>query len=232
MRLFGWARGAPSWGVVLLAGLLLSLALPASGGPLELWIHLVPAERWDGGKVRFEDFLPEGHVALYRAERLRHGETAAELRAPLNTEILVPEGRWTWVAEAPGWVGWEPGMQPETGTVVVSHELFAGLISIDQKLARRAVPACLVALTGEWGGLRRTQVASVTRRVRLPAEPEGRGRLAVPAGWWLPLAVDAGGRLRVGAPESCAAGEKTTAPPPRRSASALPRLLVGALLGR
>jgi hypothetical protein len=218
----------------LLVPLLLATLAPvqAAAGPLELWLHLVPAARWDAGRVRFEDFLPQGRVALYRAEALRAGEATAELRAPLNTEVLVPEGRWTWVAEAPGWVGWEPGMQPELGTVVVSHELFAGRISIDQKLARRAVPACQVVLAGDWGGLARTQVASLTHRVRLPAEPAGRGRLAVPAGWWLPLAVDAGGRLRVGTPASCAAGDEVTAPPPRRTPAALPRLLLAALRGR
>jgi len=175
-----------TWFLALIALSYVSAPLPAH----QLTFHLAPESEWNGGRPNSQAFLPEGEVFLYRV-----GSYFPEITLPLNEAQEVPEGLWTWIAQAPGFV-----------TVAGGSVSLGGAEPIQKTLIWPAVPACEIDLGEEpWRGVSRLDVVSLDHGATFPISIAERRRFNVPAGRSLAYTTDTRGISAFSSIKTCQA---------------------------
>lgn len=166
----------------ILATVLQSVApAPVGAMGLELRFRLVPEAAWNDGAYAASAVLAESRVELYRS-----GRVESELVAIDGASVTLPEGRWRWLGEGPGWV------TVATGEVEVAAAPEGALEA--HALAWPVVPACQIAAPDEsiWRGVERIDYVSLDRHAVYPmARSQSRARF-IPAGRYLAYSVGAG----------------------------------------
>jgi hypothetical protein len=182
----------------LLAALLFLWPTAVEAQPARITFELVPSDGWVDGKPDLERTLLEGWVHLYR-----EGGSEPEITLQVGQAHDVPDGRWVWIAEAPGYVS------TMTGTLVAGG-------GMEKTLVWPVVPACHVTLSDDqrWKGVSRFDVVSIDHAATFPIFPSSRRELWVPAGEVIAYGVGPRGLLGIDRLEGCKPSSRVEAPPP------------------
>ncbi|MCP4660779.1 MAG: hypothetical protein GY856_35705 [bacterium] len=134
---------------------LLTLLVPSVSGAdvpaKELVFHLVPLQYWGHPEGYREKSLPTGTVRLYKV-----GSHEPGLLAKVNEPVTIPQGQWTWIAEAPGFVS------VAAGSVNVGEECRA--TGKPHPFYMWVVPACSLLLDDSrgWSSIQRLDMVSLS----------------------------------------------------------------------
>jgi len=215
-----------------LCALLASVALPATAqtsstpapgaiavtAEVTLTFHLVPVRYWDDPEGPVGHELPEGRIFLFR-----NGSFEAEIVATAEEPFALPDGEWSWMAEAPGYVS--------TSTDRI-FSLPPGKGPPRRELTVPVVAACHVTRADDerWQRLDRVDVVSLTESAVYPQLPAGRSEFWIPAGTYLAYGVR-GGELAGFTPiGQCSPEEEVNLPVPEPPDAGEESLLVTAEL--
>ncbi len=186
-------------GVLLLA---LGFALPAElRADQAVSFRLVPAR--DSGPPRAAGGPVAGRVQLFREGDFRPSFVFAAGGPPR----VVPTGRWTWIADAPG------SVSVGNGALDVAD---AGPDAAPKLVASTMVPACELTLAPDprWQRMDGLTLVSLPYSTVYPLDPKTVRAQKIPAGRYLAYSSGARGLFGIGRIASCKAGEVETIRPP------------------
>lgn len=174
--------------------------------------ELVPSDAWVDGRPDPSRMLSEGWVYLYR-----EGSSQPEITLQVSQAQTVPDGRWVWIAEAPGYVS------TITGTLIAGR-------GMEKNLIWPVVPACRVTLSDDprWKGVSRFDLVSIEHAATFPIFPSSRQELWVPAGEVIAYGVGPRGLIGIERLEGCKPSSQVEAPPPAPPARDAQDLMVSA----
>ncbi|MCP4550408.1 MAG: carboxypeptidase regulatory-like domain-containing protein [bacterium] len=157
--------------------------------------------------------MPTGTVRLYKV-----GSHEPGLLAKVNEPVTIPQGQWTWIAEAPGFVS------VAAGSVNVDEECRA--TGKPHPFYMWVVPACTLLLdeSRSWSSIQRLDMVSLSYGAVYPLNPESSRVIQVPAGGYLAYTIVANRLFSIGLPDSCRTEEKKAVvfpAPPRDDRQAL-----------
>jgi hypothetical protein len=181
----------------------------------DIVFRLVPLEHWSRAEEYPARALPEGVIRLYR-----NGSHQPELIADANHSVRVPEGRWTWIAEAPGYVSVASGLisvGDDCRPTGQAHTLYWWV-----------VPACQLSFeeTSAWTRVQRLDIASLSYSSVHPLDPSSTHRAQIPAGSYIPYSVSGNRLFSIGAPGVCGREEEQVLSFPEPPASDRQALVV------
>ncbi len=126
----------------------------------------------------------------------REGSFDEELVLEANVPSAVPEGIWTWIAEAPGYVS------KNTGRLQIGPRTSA------KRLLWSVLPACELRFSGgDWTGATRLDIVSLDHGATYPIRPTKRETAQIPEGRFLAYTVSPRGLLAISSMQSCLAFE-------------------------